>query len=43
MVNEDTLWSFIIQVSSAIKAVHSAGKACRMLDLTKILVTSRNK
>lgn len=40
---ERTLWSYIIQIAGAIKAVHDAGLAVRVIDVTKILVTSKNR
>jgi len=40
---EATLWSYMIQIASAIKAVHEAGLAVRMVDATKIMVTGKNR
>lgn len=40
---ERTLWSYIIQIAGAIKAVHDAGLAVRVVEVTKILVTSKNR
>ena len=40
---ERTLWSYIVQLASAIKKVHERGQAVRMLDVTKILVTGQNR
>ncbi|KAK7441741.1 PAB-dependent poly(A)-specific ribonuclease subunit 3 [Stygiomarasmius scandens] len=42
-VPERTIWSYIIQIASAIKKVHEAKLAVRMIDTTKILVTGRNR
>lgn len=42
-VPERTLWIYIIQIASAIKAVHEAGLAVRVIDSTKILVTGKNR
>ncbi|KAH7927228.1 hypothetical protein BV22DRAFT_1061477 [Leucogyrophana mollusca] len=42
-LSEDTVWTYIIQISSAIRAVHEAGLAVRMVDATKILVTGKNR
>ncbi|KAH7907382.1 hypothetical protein BJ138DRAFT_1214236 [Hygrophoropsis aurantiaca] len=42
-LSEDTLWSYIIQIANAIRAVHEAGLAVRMVDATKILVTGKNR
>ncbi|PFH47540.1 hypothetical protein AMATHDRAFT_151840 [Amanita thiersii Skay4041] len=43
MVAERVVWSYVVQIASAIKAVHDAGMAVRMVDATKILVTSQNR
>ncbi|OAX40680.1 hypothetical protein K503DRAFT_768340 [Rhizopogon vinicolor AM-OR11-026] len=40
---EATLWSYIIQIASSIKAVHEVGLAVRMIDATKIMVTGKNR
>lgn len=40
---ERTLWSYIIQLASAIQEVHDAGLAVRVMDPTKILVTGKNR
>lgn len=42
-VPERALWSYIIQLAGAIQAIHDAGLAVRVMDPTKILVTSRNR
>ncbi|KAI9317732.1 hypothetical protein BX666DRAFT_1857342 [Dichotomocladium elegans] len=42
-VPENTLWSYIIQIASAIRVVHSAGLAVRNIDATKVLVTSKHR
>jgi len=42
-VPERTLWSYIIQLASAIQAIHDAGLAVRVMDSTKILVTGKNR
>lgn len=33
----------MIQIASAVKVVHEAGLAVRMVDATKIIVTGKNK
>ncbi|KZT05203.1 uncharacterized protein LAESUDRAFT_727140 [Laetiporus sulphureus 93-53] len=40
---ERTVWSYVVQIASAIKAVHDAGLAVRIIDATKILVTENNR
>ncbi|KAL5525231.1 hypothetical protein ACEPAF_9100 [Sanghuangporus sanghuang] len=42
-ISEATLWSYIFQVASAMKAVHDAGLAVRMVDASKILLTGNNR
>lgn len=42
-IAERTLWSYIVQIASAIKTVHDAGLAVRVIDPTKVLVTGKNR
>ncbi|KZT64836.1 hypothetical protein DAEQUDRAFT_698078 [Daedalea quercina L-15889] len=42
-VPESTIWSYVIQIARAIKAVHDAGMAMRVIDATKVLVTGQNR
>ncbi|KAJ3073555.1 PAB-dependent poly(A)-specific ribonuclease subunit 3 [Rhizoclosmatium hyalinum] len=42
-VPEKSLWSYIIQISSAIKTLHSSGLAARILEPSKLLVTGKNR
>ena len=42
-VNDQVLWGYIIQIANALKTIHSAGLAARIVDPTKILVTSKNR
>ncbi|MCJ1437505.1 PAB-dependent poly(A)-specific ribonuclease subunit 3 [Xylographa pallens] len=42
-VNEQVLWGYTIQIANALKTIHSAGLAARVVDATKILVTSKNR
>ena len=43
MLPESLLWAYIVQLSSVIRTIHTAGLAVRSLDPTKILVTSRTR
>jgi PAB-dependent poly(A)-specific ribonuclease subunit 3 len=43
LVSERTLWSYIIQLASAVQAIHDAGLSVRVMDPTKILVTGKNR
>jgi len=40
LLPEPLLWNYIIQISSALRAIHSAGLSCRAIDPTKIIITS---
>ena len=40
---EDLVWSFIVQLSNGLKAIHSANLAARVIDKTKVLVTDENR
>jgi len=43
VIQERILWSYLIQLTSALKKIHSAGLAARLIDPTKILVTGKNR
>ncbi|KAG6866312.1 hypothetical protein C0991_005779 [Blastosporella zonata] len=43
IIPERTIWSYIVQIASAIKKVHDAGQAVRNVDVTKILLTGQNR
>lgn len=43
MVSETTLWSYITQIANALKAIHSVNLAARCLDLSKIILTDKNR
>ena len=40
---ENVLWSYITQIASALKCIHSAGLACRIIEPSKILITDKNR
>ncbi len=42
-LSESTVWSYVIQLSSAIRHVHSCGLAVRNLDLPKILLYGKSR
>ncbi|WVO14807.1 deoxyhypusine synthase [Cryptococcus depauperatus] len=43
IISERTLWSYLVQICNALKAIHSSGLAVRNLDASKILLTGRNR
>jgi PAB-dependent poly(A)-specific ribonuclease subunit 3 len=42
-VPEQVLWSYIVQIASALKPIHSGGLAARIIHPSKILVTSKHR
>ena len=42
-ITEDVLWSYIVQIASALKAIHSRGLAARLIDPSKVILTSENR
>lgn len=42
-VSEQVIWMYISQIASALKTIHSAGLAARMLDASKVLLTGKNR
>lgn len=42
-VPEQTLWGYIVQIASALKAIHGSGLAARLVTPSKILLTSKNR
>ncbi|RVX72570.1 hypothetical protein B0A52_03966 [Exophiala mesophila] len=42
-VTEALLWNYIVQITSALKTIHAAGLAARVVDASKILVTGKNR
>ena len=40
---ERLIWSYIIQLSSALRMVHAAGLACRVIDPSKILLIGNSR
>lgn len=43
VVPENILWSYISQISNALRAIHHAKLAARCLDMTKIIITDKNR
>lgn len=42
-IPEQILWSYVTQIASALKAIHSVGLAARVIDPSKVLLTSKNR
>ena len=40
---QQLLWTYIIQITSAMNAIHAAGLACRAIDLSKIIVVGTSR
>ena len=40
-VPENVIWSYVVQMASALKTIHSTGLAARTLEISKILLTSK--
>ncbi|CAJ0954885.1 unnamed protein product [Ranitomeya imitator] len=43
LLPESLIWAYIVQLSSALRTIHTAGLACRVMDPTKILITGKTK
>eukprot|EP00127_Corallochytrium_limacisporum_P002603 Clim_evm39s134 gene=Clim_evmTU39s134 len=43
MVSESILWSYVIQLTSALRMIHAQGLACHVLDGSKVLITGKNR
>ncbi|XP_015114391.1 PAN2-PAN3 deadenylation complex subunit PAN3 [Diachasma alloeum] len=43
MLPESVIWSYIIQLTAALRVIHAGGVAYRCLDPTKVLLTSRSR
>jgi PAB-dependent poly(A)-specific ribonuclease subunit 3 len=42
-ITEQVLWSYLVQIANALKTIHASGLAARIIDPSKILVTSKNR
>uniref|UniRef100_A0A8H7TVJ1 PAN2-PAN3 deadenylation complex subunit PAN3 n=1 Tax=Bionectria ochroleuca TaxID=29856 RepID=A0A8H7TVJ1_BIOOC len=42
-ISESVLWSYISQIANALKAIHSINLAARCVDVSKIIVTDKNR
>ena len=42
-VAEQVLWTYVVQISNALKGIHGGGLAARIIEPSKILLTSKNR
>ncbi|KAF2197786.1 PAB-dependent poly(A)-specific ribonuclease subunit PAN3 [Delitschia confertaspora ATCC 74209] len=42
-IPEQVLWGYLVQIGSALKSIHGAGLAARLITPSKILLTSKNR
>ena len=42
-VREDVLWAYVVQIATALRAIHSCNLAAQSIHPTKVLVTSKNR
>lgn len=42
-VPEQVLWGYLVQIASALKAIHGVGLAARLITPSKVLLTSKNR
>lgn len=42
-IPERLLWSYITQITNALKAMHSSGLAARNMDPSKVLITGKHR
>ncbi|KAG7273927.1 hypothetical protein CRUP_011063 [Coryphaenoides rupestris] len=43
LLPESLIWAYIVQLSSALRTVHTAGLACRVMDPSKVLITGKTR
>ncbi|CAH2225153.1 PAN2-PAN3 deadenylation complex subunit PAN3 isoform X5 [Pelobates cultripes] len=43
LLPESLIWAYIVQLSSALRSIHTAGLACRVMDPSKILITGKSR
>ena len=43
LLPETLIWTYVMQLTSALRHIHTAGLACRTLDPTKILVINKTR
>ncbi|XP_074649984.1 PAN2-PAN3 deadenylation complex subunit pan3-like [Tubulanus polymorphus] len=43
LLPESLIWNYIVQLTSALRTIHAAGLACRVMDPTKILLQGKSR
>ena len=43
LLPESLIWSYVVQLSSSLRAIHAAGLSCRSLDPSKIIVYGKSR
>ena len=43
LLPESLIWTYVVQLTAALRHIHTAGLACRTLDPTKILVINKTR
>nr|CAB3264644.1 PAB-dependent poly(A)-specific ribonuclease subunit PAN3-like [Phallusia mammillata] len=43
LLPESLIWTYVVQLTSALRCIHAAGLACRVMDPTKILITDKSR
>nr|XP_039255415.1 PAN2-PAN3 deadenylation complex subunit pan3-like [Styela clava] len=43
LLPESLIWTYVVQLTSALRCIHSAGLACRVMDPTKIIITGKSR
>lgn len=42
-ITEQVMWSYVVQIAGALKAIHEVGLAAKVIDPTKVILTSENR
>lgn len=43
LLPESLIWTYVVQLSSALRTIHTAGLACRVMDPTKIVICAKSR
>ena len=42
-ITEQVMWNYVVQIANALKSIHDVGLAARVIDPTKVILTSDNR